>query len=405
MAEINWQLALCGINYKTSSLEHREPLQLNRDEIVAAHSLWGTIPGVMEGVILSTCNRVEFYFVAEKIQPPFEIVKFFFKRWKNIDISPLEELFYIRKGKHAAGHLLRVAAGIDSMVLGENQILSQIKDAYSSACAVHIAGKIIHRLFHQAFRAGKQVRADTAMGRGACSVSSVAVDLLKTRIDKLEKPSILFIGINRMTALAAGNLENIEHGKFIFANRTMEKALAFAKKYNGEGHPLSMLPELLPRADVVISCTGAREPVITRAMMDAYLKNYPRHRLFIMDMAVPRDVEIEKNYHPALELYDLEDIGEFVKAGQKIREEAVPEAEQIIERLLGEFVYWFEHLKQEPVYNGLEKAFEDIRREEITDLMDKLPDELKSECEEISRRLIKRLLQVKVRTSQHTRTE
>ncbi|MBN1213600.1 MAG: glutamyl-tRNA reductase [candidate division Zixibacteria bacterium] len=405
MGEINWQLVLCGINHKTSSLEQREPLQLGRDEIAGAHSAFSEIPGIMEVAIISTCNRIEIYFVAEKDIDPFAATAAFFKKIKNVDISGLSDNFYIRKGKHVAGHLLRVAAGIDSMVLGENQILSQIKDAYSSACAVGTAGKVVHRLFHQAFRVGKQVRSDTAMGCGACSVSSVAVEMLKTKIDRLEKPSILFVGINRMTALAAKNLENLDYDKFIFANRTVEKAEAFAEKYRGEGYPLKELPQLLPRADVIISCTGARGAVITRPMIDAYLKEHANRKLFILDMAVPRDIDIEKNYSPALELYDLEDIGEFVKEGQKKREEAIPEAEQIIERLLGEFIYWFGHVKHEPMYNGLEKAFEEIRREEIADLVDRMPPDLKGDCEEISRRLIKRLLQVKIRASKHSKTE
>ena len=199
MSEINWKLVLCGINHKTSSLENREPLQFGHDEIAGAHSAFADMPGIMEVTIISTCNRIEIYFVSDKDIDPFQVVADFFKKTKNVEISGFTDNFYLRKGKHVAGHLLRVAAGIDSMVLGENQILGQIKEAYSSACAVGAAGKVIHRLFHQAFRVGKQVRSDTSMGRGACSVSSVAVDMLKTKIDRLDKPSILFVGINRMT--------------------------------------------------------------------------------------------------------------------------------------------------------------------------------------------------------------
>jgi len=399
MVQIDWQLVVCGISHKTSALEQREPLQFGHDEMARAHATFRSIPGVMENLIVSTCNRIEFYFVSERSHDPFEQVVSFFKDIKGIDITELRENFYIRKGKHVAGHLFRVATGIDSMVIGENQILGQLKDSYSSSCAVKASGKLIHRLFHQAFRVGKQVRTDTPMGRGACSVSSVAVDMLTTKIHMLKEPSILFVGINRMTELAARNLNHLENSSYIFTNRTVEKAGILAEKYAGESYPLEALPKLLPRVDVVISCTGSKEPVITRSMLDGYLAENPERKIFILDMAVPRDVELEKNYNPAVELYDLEDIGQFVREGQKKREAAIPEAEHIIERLLGEFTYWYEHVQHEPVYNGLEQSFEDIRREEVADLIDKLPPQLKSECESISRRMVKRLLQVKIRSN------
>ena len=399
MVQIDWHLVVCGISYNNSTLEQREPLQFGHDEIARANAAFNGVSGVMESLIVSTCNRIEFYFVSERSYDPFDQVASFFKEIKNIDIAGLKDSFYVRKGKHVAGHLFRVAAGIDSMVIGENQILGQLKDAYSSSCAVKASGKLVHRLFHQAFRVGKQVRSNTPMGRGACSVSSVAVDMLSSKIDKFEKPSVLFVGINRMTELAAKNLNHLDKTRYLFANRTVEKAEIMAEKYAGEGFSLDALPQLLPRVDVVISCTGSKEPVITRTMMDNYLTENPEHKLFIMDMAVPRDVEFEKNHNPSVELYDLEDIGRFVREGQLQRENAIPEAEQIIERLLGEFTYWYEHVRHEPVYNGLEQSFEDIRREEVADLIDKLPPGLKSECETISRRMVKRLLQVKIRSN------
>ncbi|MFZ5979071.1 MAG: glutamyl-tRNA reductase [Candidatus Zixiibacteriota bacterium] len=399
MVQIDWHLIVCGISHSSSKLEQREPLQFGHDEIARANATFNALPGILENLIVSTCNRIEFYFVSERAYDPFDQVVSFFKEIKNIDITDLRDNFYIRKGKHVAGHLFRVAAGIDSMVIGENQILGQLKDAYSSSCAVKASGKLIHRLFHQAFRVGKQVRSDTPMGRGACSVSSVAVEMLTSKLDMYEEPSILFVGINRMTDLAAKNLNHVDKSHYIFANRTVEKARLMAEKYAGEGYSLDALPRLLPRADIVISCTGSKEPVITRSMVDTYLAENPNRKLFIMDMAVPRDVELEKNYNPAVELYDLEDIGRFVREGQRKREEAIPEVEQIVERLQGEFIYWYEHVRHEPVYNGLEQSFEEIRREEVADLVEKLPPDLKDECETISRRLVKRLLQVKIHSN------
>ncbi len=399
MAASTWHLVVCGISHKTSSLKEHEPLQLGHNEMAKANDTFRNLPGVMESTVMATCNRVEFYFVAEKRYQPFQIVASFYDILKRIDISPLEGNFYTRRDKHAADHLFRVTAGLDSMVLGENQILGQVKDAYSSACAVKAVGKVIHRLFHQAFRVGKEVRTDTEMGKGACSISSASVELLRTRIDELDKPTILFVGINQMIALAAGGLNRLDSGSFLFANRTVEKAVAFATKYGATGHSLEELPSLLGRADVVVTCTGSNLPIITRDMLDGIVVACPEKKLTIMDMAVPRDVEIEKDYSANVTLFDLEDLKSFVKDRQKKRELAIPQSEEIVERKLDEFMYWFDHVRHEPAYNGLDGSFEAIRQEEIEPLMQKLAPEVQKEIDRATRRLVDRLLQVKIRTT------
>lgn len=397
LQSIDWKLVLCGINHKTSSLEQREPLQLGHEDMAQAHALMGSLPGVLEATIISTCNRVEFYFVCEVKYSPFQVAQTFYRKLRDIDIAPLRGCFYISSGAEAAAHLFRVAAGIDSMVLGENQIVGQLRDAYSSACAVKTAGKMIHRLFHQAFRAGKQVRSDTEMGKGACSVSSAAVGLLREKIDAMHQPSVLFVGINQMISLAAKNIRQLEVGQFLFANRTVARAEEFAGKYQGKGYPLTELEALLGRADVVISCTGSTEPVITAEMIDNYLASHPDRRLLIMDMAIPRDVAINDDYHDLLEVHDLESIQRFVKDQQKRREQAIPQAEMIIQRKLDEFTYWYDHVIHEPVYNGLKDSFEAVRRQEIAELLKKLPPELRPELEDRTRQLVNRLLKLKIR--------
>ncbi|MCP4580860.1 MAG: glutamyl-tRNA reductase, partial [candidate division Zixibacteria bacterium] len=259
----NWHLVVCGINHKTSTLEQREPFQINRNEIARANAIFGNLPGVMESAIVSTCNRIEFYFASRKSENPVDLAKVFYKNFNDYDASRSDELFFTKKNKHAAEHILSVAAGIESVVLGENQIMAQLRDAYTSACAVKTAGKIIHRLFHQAFRVGKQVRTDTEMGKGACSVSSAAIELLQTKIKKLEKPSILLVGVNQMTALAAKGIRRLNYGNMIFANRTEQKAATFAAQFDSTGHPLTELPDLIDKSDILITCTGANEPIIT----------------------------------------------------------------------------------------------------------------------------------------------
>jgi len=397
MAPINWHLVVGGLNHKGSSLEEREPLQLQKDEMASANRLFGESPDVKESAILSTCNRIEFYFVAKKQCDPFELISCFYKNLKSIDITSLQDKFYIRKNKHAADHLFRVAAGIDSMVLGENQIMGQAKDAYSSACAVRTAGKVIHRLFHQAFRVGKLVRTDTEMGKGACSVSSAAVELIKDKINGVDNPVILFVGINQMVALAADGLNKFETGEFLFANRTEAKAKAFAEKYGGRGFGFDKLTGLISKADVMISCTGSRTPVISGDMIAGAVKSKAGGKLLIMDMAIPRDVDIEKNQMPDVSVFDLEDIKDFVRNQQAKREEAIPAAEEIINRKLGEFIYWFDHVRQEPIYNGLGDTFDEIFREELGALIEGLPPDTRDRFDRAGKKMINKLLLVKLK--------
>ncbi|MFH2056967.1 MAG: hypothetical protein ABIJ61_13495, partial [bacterium] len=185
---LDWRLVLCGINYKQSSVEEREPLQLSNEDLAEAQALFSSLPGVLESIIVSTCNRIEFYFVCQVDYSPWQTVQTFYRRLRDLDIASLRPKFYVESGRQVAAHLFHVAAGIDSMVLGENQIVGQLRDAYSSSCAVKSSGKIIHRLFHQAFRAGKLVRSETEMGKGACSVASAAMGLLQEKLAKFNKP-------------------------------------------------------------------------------------------------------------------------------------------------------------------------------------------------------------------------
>lgn len=395
----NWHLIVCGINHKSSTLANRQFLQLAKDDLAKAYSIFGNIPGVMESVILATCNRIEFYFIAGSNKEPFGIVRDFFDGFKNIDISAYSENFYIKKEKHAAAHLFRVAAGIDSMVIGENQVMRQLKDAYGSACSMKTAGKILHRLFHQAFRTGKQVRSDTEIGAGACSVSSVAIEILKSKIGRLDDCTVLLIGANQIIALAASGLKNLGVGKFLFANRTLEKAESLAAKYGGSAHPLDNLEELIDRADAVISCTSASLPIITLATIENLETSRSSHNLVMIDLAVTRDIEIDREAHRNIDLHDLDDVYKFIKSRREKRELAIPEAELVIDRRLGEFMYWYDHMGQEPIYNGLNETHEALFQQEMAPSLNKLSPDLRRELEHATRRLIGKLLQLQTADS------
>ena len=394
----DWRLVVCGVTHKTSTLEQRERLTLSRDDMAAANALFGSLAEVLESAIVSTCNRVEFYFVTGETEP-FDVVAAFYKKFRDLDILPIKEVFRTKKGRHTGDHLFRVAAGIDSMVLGENEILGQLRNAYKSACAVKSAGKVIHSLFHQAFRVGKRVRTDTRIGEGACSVSTAVVEMLLDTMEALESPTVLFVGINHMIDLAAGRLKRRNHCRLLFANRTAEKASAYAAGKGSEGFGLDKLPDLMTEADIVVSCTSSSEPIITRQMMADVLARRPAGRLVIADMAVPRDVDIPKGWNPEVEVFDLEDIKKFSESRQQKRELAIPKAEEIIERRVDEFDYWYGHVLHEPIYNGQSGTIESLREEELAPILEKLQPELRDELNEATRRIVNRVLRVANRTA------
>jgi len=402
----SWHLIVCGINYSNTTSEERGPLQIGNDDIAKAHSLFSSMPGIMESTILSTCNRIEFYFVKDNESEPFDIIQSFYKEIRDLDISGLREKFYAKKGKHVAEHRFRVSAGMDSMVLGENEILGQVKTAYSSACSVRAAGRIIHRMFHQAFRAGKQVRADTEMGQGACSVSTAAVGLAKSKIGISDRPDILFIGINKMIVLAASSLAKSHHGRLIFANRTLSHVEEISRQYDGEAYSLDKLPELLADVDMVFTSTGSAEPIVTNEIIDEAIRldqnrfRQSTRKLLIIDIAVPRDVEIDNGYDPMIEIYRIEDVEEYIRDLQNRQRQAIPQAEAIITKLLGEFAYWYNHIRFEPIYNGLGKAFEEIRRQEMDAVLEKIPDEMRGKVRRATEKLTNRLLHLKARTTE-----
>ena len=391
-SQANWFLAVCGINHKSGTLDERAPLALGHDDIPEAHIHFSNFENVFESVAISTCNRVEFYLVLENGVDAFNVVKHFYINYRKLDIEHLRDKFYVRKGLLAVEHLFNVAGGLDSMVLGESQIFGQIKESYSSACMIKTAGKIIHRLFHQAFRTGKIIRTETNLTGGANSVSGAAVSLLKSHLNGRKDVPLLFIGANEMISIAASSLQKSGYTNFSFANRTESKAEELASKFGGSYHTLAGLGNLLPQAEVVVSCTGSTEPIITAEAIAQTSGRLDGRNLFMMDMAIPPDIEKIENKPDNIEIFDMEDIDEYLKQNQQERQDAVPQARQIISRKLSEFGYWFEHAKNEPLTERIENTLERIRLEEIASISRDLDAETAEKIDQFSRRLIDRLL-------------
>lgn len=333
-------LIAVSATHRTSSVEQRAHLQLATDELTRANRVLLRLPAVRESAIVSTCNRVEFYLVADDAADPAEFLDVFYERMGRNGSRPYLHLFESRYGRAAAHHLFRVAAGVDSAVVGESEVLGQVKDAYSAACAAGSAGKLVHRLFHQAFRVGKRVRTDTGIGRGACSVGSAAVEMLGERLAERNRTNVLIVGVNRMTRIAATRLAADRRCRLSFANRTASKAEALADTVGAEGYGLEALPQLMSCSDVAIFCTSSPDPIVTREMMGGVVSRRRPRSIMLVDLAVPRDVDVPNGWDPLVEVIDLDDIGRFVAGRQQEREREVPHAEAIICSVLDEFQHW-----------------------------------------------------------------
>ena len=392
-------MVVVGVNHTTTTVEERRPLQIGPTRLAAYQARLFQSPGIMESAIVATCNRVEFYLVTANLEDPFELIQRLYADMGSPIRSEARSHFYILREEQTIEHLFRVAAGIDSMVLGENQILGQLKEAFSSACQLKTVGRILQRAFHQAFRVGKQIRHETEMGRGACSVSSAAVELLRSRIDEFRLPAVLFVGAGRMISLAASRISALPVGRLYFANRTRERAEALASAYGFEGHSLTDLPDLLVVADVVISCTGAEEQVIPTAMLDRVSRLRAGRPLLLIDLAMPNDVEYEPGRYKAITVCNLDDIQKFVGRNQDRREAEIPKAELLVEQRLAEYMYWYSHVHREAHREQLRSALERIRQQELERVLAKLPLELRTELTDASRNLVEKVLQVQARMS------
>ena len=395
----SWRLAVVGLNHKSASVKIRSRLQIGRDELARFEARLFAQAGVLESSLVATCNRVEFYLVCDKSVSPMQVVVQLYKDLREKDITDLIPRFYLYEEREAVAHLFRVAAGIDSMVLGENQILGQLKDAYSSACQLKTAGTVLQRAFHQAFRVGKQARTDTSLGKGACSVSSAAVAMLESRLDQFTEPEVLLVGAGKMISLAASRLRSLPLKSVRIVNRTRERADAVAAAFGCESHPWLALPTQLEQVDIVVSCTGATEPVIGEALLDHVSHSRNGRPLLLIDLAVPADIAWTANRYEYITRLSLDDIKIFADRNQMEREAEIPRVEQIVAQRLDEFMYWYSHVHREISVGTLEASLETVRQKELERVLAKLPLELQSELNDASRHLVEKLMQIHLRVT------
>ena len=366
-------LFVAGMNHRTAPVAMREQLAFEEEkirEILADLSGRGLLQEVM---ILSTCNRVEVYGVAAV---PGEARSQAFSRLgshRGVAWRELEPLLYTATGDEAALHAFRVAASLDSMVLGEPQILGQVKDAFALAQSAGTAGPVLHALMSHAFSAAKRVRSETLVGRLAVSISYAAVELARRIFEGLEGKAVLLVGAGEMSELAARHL--IDHGALpiYVANRTWSRAQELARGLGGVPVPFDQLEATLARVDIVITSTAAPEPVVTAAQVRAALHARRGRPLFFIDIAVPRNVEPAVNDLEGAFCYDIDDLRAVVESNLKERQREAQRAQVLLEREVDKFAGRLQQLEVVPTIVSLREKLEAIRRAELERALARLP--------------------------------
>ena len=331
-----------GINHKTAPVEIREQVAFTPEKLPQAFSELTATNGVNEVAILSTCNRTELYCGMEGEDSG--AVRDWFSHFHNLKLEDVEPYFYAHPDRHAVHHILRVASGLDSMVLGEPQILGQMKQAYSTANDAGAVGQLLNRLFQHTFTVAKQVRTDTAIGASPVSVAFAAVSLSKQIFSDLSSHTALLIGAGETIELVARHLHESGVGRIIVANRTVEKAHTLASEFGGYAISLSEIPDHLHEADMVISSTASQLPILGKGAVESALKKRKHRPMFMVDIAVPRDIESQVGELEDVYLYTVDDLQEIIQEGLRSRQEAAQQAEEIIDTQVTHFMSWLQSL-------------------------------------------------------------
>lgn len=381
--EIN--ISVIGVSYRTATIEEFELLQIPRKDIFKLLQTFKERRGVEGIVLLSTCNRLEFYVSHSLNVEPQNKLFDIYSQYRNLDISSFQNLFYVKSGQDAIKHLLYVISGLDSLVIGEYQIQGQVKEAYSIACQARTVDKALHKLFHSAFRCGKEVRTATSLGKGRQSVSGLAARILQESIT--DNSWVTVVGVNENSKIIATELKKKGFSNFFFVNRTLHKAQALAEEYGGVAYSLESIAEILPKTDILFTSTSAPGTIIpSNFVKDSY--SLARKPTIIIDLAVPRDVDT--NGLPSEVLcYNIETLKQHLERENSLKLGDLPLCEKIIEQELNAFLVWKESAKDD-IFEPYAEKFEHIRSQLLEEYSNILPAETMEKVDKITRQLLHR---------------
>ena len=388
-------LILLGASHHSAPVDLRERIDFSRRGVAEALSVLGEIPDIAEVAVLSTCNRSEIYAIGtDRVIVGRNLVSFM-SSYHDVPESELGPHLYMRHDIDAARHLFRTAAGLDSLVVGEPQILGQVKDAYTTASQHGCTGALLNRLFHWSFAVGKRVRSDTGIGEGAVSVSYAAISLARKIFGSLKGRHALLIGAGEMAELTATHLRSQEVHQIRVASRSAARAAALAAKVDGEPVPWEDITAQLSSADIVVTATGSAAPIVTRHHIDTAMQPRGNRPLFIMDIGLPRDVEPSSGEVEQVFLYNIDDLRGIVRENLTRRQSQVDRGELLVEEEVDRFVVWLRSRAAIPTVVALRRRFENIRTSELARLEPKLaslPPDSRERVEEVTRLLVEKLL-------------
>ncbi|MDW7710054.1 MAG: glutamyl-tRNA reductase [Deferrisomatales bacterium] len=359
------EIVVVGLSHKSAPVEFREKVAFAGDCLHEALRGVRDVPAVREAVILSTCNRVEIYAAARHRDEGVEGLCRFMADYHRVPDPDLRPHLYVYAGADAVRHVFRVASSLDSMVVGEPQILGQVKDAYEAAAEGAATGLVLNRFLHKAFSAAKRVRTETRIAQSAVSISFAAVELARKIFGSLEGKHVLVVGAGEMCELAATHLmENGVTGVQV-TNRTLARAEALAEKLRGRAVPFEQFRAHLHEVDIVISSTGAPHLVVDVEDVRSAMKERRQKPMFLIDIAVPRDIDPRINDLPNVYLYDVDDLQGVVDANKKERAKEAEKAEQVVAEEVAAFLSWLKTLEVAPTIRDLRERFDAIRRSEL----------------------------------------
>lgn len=347
------RIILIGLNHKTAPVEVRECLAFSEAESSSALAYLQTRPCIDEAIIFSTCNRVELLLKANHAREAVAAAKQFFVDTKQVPLGRFESSLYLHQGEAAVRHIFRVAASLDSMVVGEPQILGQVKSAYRHAADAKACGVILNRLLHRTFSVAKRIRSETGIGDHAVSISYAAIELGRKIFGTLERLPVLLIGAGEMAELAVEHLLRHRVGRIFVANRTFERGLELAERYHGTAIRFEEIKSHLSQVDIIISSVAAPTFVVQRTDVKAVMRSRRNRPLFFIDIAVPRNIDPGVNDLNNCFVYDIDDLNEVIDDNIEDRRREAIKAERIIDEAVIQFRRWFVGLDVVPIIRRL----------------------------------------------------
>ena len=350
-----------GLNHSTAPLEIRERVTFGTEIVPDALLDLTNHNGIEEAAILSTCNRTEIYCSIDAVQNQIPID--WFSDFHGFKLGDLRPFLYSHPDALAVKHVLRVASGLDSMVLGEPQVLGQLKQAYQTAVNAGSIGRLLGRLFQHTFRVAKEIRSSTAIGRHPVSVAFAAIRLAQQIFGDISRQTALLIGAGETIELVAKHLHENGLRRMIIANRTLERSQHLAAEFNAYAITLSDIPEHLEEADIIISATASQLPILGKGAIESAVRKRKHRPIFIVDIAVPRDIEPEAGELNDVYLYTVDDLKDVIEENMRSRQQAAQQAEEIIDTQVIHFMEWLGSLDAAATIRDLRAQAEDISRD------------------------------------------